>query len=54
MINSNKSVFLDLDDIEDIILYYLNEDNFKYAYEKVRDHLLSGKTYSHLEKLRNV
>ena len=30
------------------------EDNFKYAYEKARDHLLSGKTYSHLEKLRNV
>ena len=30
------------------------EDNFKHAYEKVRDHLLSGKTYSHLEKLRNV
>ena len=29
------------------------EDNFKYAYEKARDHLLSGKTYSHLEKLRN-
>ena len=31
MINSNKSIFLDLDDIEDIILYYLNEENFKYA-----------------------
>ena len=30
------------------------EDNFKHAYENVRDHLLSGKTYSHLEKLRNV
>ncbi len=30
------------------------EDNFKYAYEKARDHLLSGKTFSHLEKLRNV
>ena len=30
------------------------EDNFKFAYEKARDHLLSGKTYSHLEKLRNV
>ncbi len=30
------------------------EDNFKYAYEKARDHLLSGKTYSHLKKLRNV
>ena len=30
------------------------EDNFKHAYEKARDHLLSGKTYSHLEKLRNV
>ncbi len=30
------------------------EDNFKDAYEKARDHLLSGKTYSHLEKLRNV
>ena len=30
------------------------EDNFKYAYEKARDHLLSGKTYSHLEKLRDV
>ncbi len=30
------------------------EDNFKYAYEKARDHLLSGKTYSHLDKLRNV
>ena len=26
------------------------EDNFKYAYEKARDHLLSGRTYSHLEK----
>ncbi len=30
------------------------EDNFKYAYQKARDQLLSGKTYSHLEKLRNV
>ena len=30
------------------------EDNFKHAYEKARDHLLSGKTYSHLEKLRDV
>ena len=30
------------------------EDNFKYAYKKARAHLLSGKTYSHLEKLRNV
>ena len=30
------------------------EDNFKYAYEKTRDHLLSGKTYSHLEILRNA
>ena len=36
MINSNKSIFLDLDDIEDIILYYLNEENFKYA-EKAID-----------------
>ena len=26
----------------------------QFAYEKARDHLLSGKTYSHLEKLRNV
>ena len=31
-----------------------SEDNFKHAYEKARDHLLSGKTYSHLEKLRDV
>ena len=30
------------------------EYNFKHAYEKARDHLLSGKTYLHLEKLRNV
>ncbi len=30
------------------------EDNFKHAYEKVRDHLLSGKTYLHLENLRNA
>ena len=30
------------------------EDNFKHAYEKARDHLLSGKTYLHLENLRNA
>ena len=30
------------------------EDNFKYAYQKARDHLLSGKTYLHLESLRNA
>jgi len=30
------------------------ENNFKYAYQKARDHLLSGKTYLHLENLRNV
>ena len=36
MINSNKSIFLDLNDLEDIILYYLNEENFKYA-EKAID-----------------
>ncbi len=30
------------------------EDNFKLAYEKARDHLLSGKTYLHLENLRNA
>ncbi len=30
------------------------EDNFKYAYQKARDHLLSGKTYLHLENLRNA
>ena len=29
------------------------EDNFKHAYEKARDNLLSGKTYSHLENLIN-
>ncbi len=29
------------------------EDNFKYAYQKARDHLLLGKTYLHLESLRN-
>ena len=31
MISDNKSIFLDFDDVEDIILYYLNEDNFEYA-----------------------
>ena len=31
-----------------------SENNFKHSYEKARDHLLSGKTYLHLEKLRNV
>ena len=30
MINDDES-FLDLDEVEDIILYYLNEDNFDYA-----------------------
>ena len=30
------------------------EDNFKHAYEKAKDHLLSGKTYSHLEKIQNA
>jgi len=31
MINDDESFFLDLDEVEDIILYYLNEDNFDYA-----------------------
>ena len=30
------------------------EDIFKHAYDNARDHLISGKTYLHLEKLRNV
>ena len=30
------------------------EDTFKNAYDNARDHLISGKTYLHLEKLRNV
>ena len=30
-----------------------NKDNFKEAYQECRDHILSGKTFNHLEKIQN-
>ena len=30
-----------------------NNDNFKEAYQKTRDHILSGKVFKHLEKIQN-
>ena len=29
------------------------KDNFKDAYQETRDHILSGKTFNHLEKIQN-
>ena len=29
------------------------KDNFKEAYKETRDHILSGKAFNHLEKIRN-
>ena len=31
-----------------------NENEYKIAYNKVRDHILSGDAYLHLEKIRNA
>ena len=30
-----------------------DKDNFKEAYQKARDHILSGKAFNHLEKIQN-
>ena len=30
-----------------------NKKNFKEAYQEARDHILSGKTFNHLEKIQN-
>ena len=30
-----------------------NKDNFKEAYQETREHILSGRTFNHLEKIQN-